>query len=126
MNTTGNRRQVELLGSSVSSAMRCPSSKRSVCQSKRRVRAVSTTARPIRRGPGAPENNRRSAGPNFPAGSSQAAFLSGLGEVRLAISWAPRLVYGRIEEAQKHCFSGSVSSIESRFWNSRKLSRHSL
>jgi hypothetical protein len=56
MNTTGNRRQVELLGSSVSSAMRCPSSKHSVCQSKRRVRAVSTTARPIRRGHGAPEN----------------------------------------------------------------------
>jgi len=80
MNTTGNRRQVELLGSSVSSAMRCPSSKRSVCQSKRRVRAVSTTAWPIRRGPGAPEVERRIAGHDFPTGSAQAAFLSGLRE----------------------------------------------
>ena len=59
MNATDNRRQLYLLGSSVSSAMRCPSSKRSVCQSKRRVRAVSTTAQPIRRGHGAVPARRK-------------------------------------------------------------------
>jgi len=89
-NITGNRRQMELRGSRMLSAMRCPPSKHSVCQSKRRVRAVSTTAGPIRRDSGAPEDRRRSAGQDFPTGSSRAAFLHGLGGVQSAIARASR------------------------------------
>ena len=71
MNATGKRRQMELLGSSASSAMRCSSSKRNACQSKRRVYAVTASERPFRR-----DAARRSAGAaqsvgqNFPTGFS--------------------------------------------------------
>ena len=91
MNATGKRRQMELLGSSVSSAMRCSSSKRNVRQSNRRVCAVTSerkavSARSVRR---ALTAKRR---PKFPHGflNSQAVLLPGLRGARCGLPGAPR------------------------------------
>ena len=81
MNATGKRRQIELLGNSVASAVRCSSSRRSVCQSKRRDCAV-TAARGCFGAMPARSAWRAKRRPKFLHGffNFQAAFLPGLRE----------------------------------------------
>ena len=91
MNATGKRRQMELLGSRVSSAVRCSSSKRNACQSKRRVCAVTASERPFRRDAGARSAGAREASAKLSPRVSlfSSRFTSRFTRGLLRASWGP-------------------------------------
>ena len=128
---TGHNRQRQsaasgTFGSSVSLAARCPSSMRGVCQSKRRVRSVASAtnrfgAVPARRKPSAAS----------PAEISPRVSLKGRANAvyaRLVFGLAGPLqvVYGRIEEAQKHGVSFNAARIDARLRNPAKFVENRL